>query len=277
MQNEPRTYRNSPFQIVLVVVLFLVLGIGFLASFNSSDILWMIPMAGILGITFLSVLFSMSAKTTLSDSGISTQTLLGTKSLAWNEISRVSGSGNAIKLHNNFGDVTVTPRVQLPGYDEVVNMIGDKRPDLFNPMEYGEMSKSWLGTILLPVVGVFFIGFGIFLYSQTQDNLSPLIVFIIIGLVFGSMVFTQPRSVSIQGNSILIQYFFNRKTLSADEIASIDLRYTQTRNGKHYFIALTLANKKVVRIAGVGPSLPIVYLVLRNWRRKNAGIGLTNL
>ncbi len=138
------------------------------------------------------------------------------------------------------------------------------------------MSRSWAGTLLLPVFGLLFVGVGLFLFTQNDELFFPLLIFFIMGLVFIGTPFFSAQAVSIQGSSIVIGYLFNQKTLSADEIASIDLRFTQTRNGKNYFIAINLVNRKTIRISGLSPSLPVVYLVLKNWHKKNSTSGLTN-
>ena len=49
------------------------------------------------------------------------------------------------------------------------------------------------------------------------------------------------------------------------------LSYQQSRNGKIYFIVLNLTDRKPIRVSGLIPSLPIVYLTLKNWLNKNAG------
>jgi hypothetical protein len=195
--------------------------------------------------------------------------------LRWNEISRVSGRGYAIKLHNFDGDVTVAPSPQLHGYTEVVDQIGVKRPDLFNPLEYGEMKRNLAGAIFFALVGLLlFIGFGLFILIQASDVVLPFLVFVVFGAIAVITVFLAPQSISIQGQSIVVGYLFNQKNFSADEIAAVDLRYTQTRNGKNYFVAITLANGKTLRISGLSPSLPVVYLVLRIWHRKNAPVSV---
>jgi len=66
-----------------------------------------------------------------------------------------------------------------------------------------------------------------------------------------------------------------QKILLANEIASIDLRFTQTRNGKNYFIAVNLVNRKTIRVSGLSPNLPVVYLVLKNWHKQNTISGQT--
>jgi hypothetical protein len=227
--------------------------------------------AGFLFLFFVTFL-SMTSKTIISDDEISSQSILGTKILRWSEIHRVSGRGYGIKLHNFDGDVTVSPSQRLPRYEEVIEWIGVKRPDLFSPQEFGEMTKSWVVTIFLPMLGLLFMGIAFFFFIQSSDALFPLLIFFIIGLLIIGMTLTSPQAISIQGNSIVIGYLFKQRTLPASEITSINLRYTQTRNGKQYYVALDLSSRSTIRISGLSPSLPIVYLVLKNWHRKNVGL-----
>jgi hypothetical protein len=188
MINEPRTYRHSSIQLILVIVLLGILSISFLAAISQIGYIFLIPFALFLGIIFLTALYSMTQKTILSDDGISTHTIFGGKSLRWSEISRVSGRGHAIKLHNFDGDMMVVPSPQLPGYEEVVEWIGIKRPDLFNPLEYGEMKKNWL-TLASLVVLTFsfvsvFVGLGI---SLSRSPRIPDIVFL--PLILSAVIF----------------------------------------------------------------------------------------
>jgi hypothetical protein len=277
--NEPRVYKNSPFVFGLLIVMFVVLfGAIFFTGgdIGFSNLIVMIPFALVFGFLFIFLVFTATAQTIISNEEISTKNLLGTKSLTWSQINRVSGRGYRIKLHNFDGDVTVAPSPQLPGYNEVIEWIGVKRPDLFNPQEYSEMKKSWLNTILTPMIGLLIIGIGFFAYTQASDTFFPFLIFIIIGLVFIGMPLASPQAVTIQGNSILLGYLFNQKTLPANEIVSIDLRFTQTRNGKNYFIAINLVNRKTIRVSGLSPNLPVAYLVLKNWHKKNVPSGQTN-
>ncbi|MBK9206779.1 MAG: hypothetical protein IPL71_00110 [Anaerolineales bacterium] len=134
---------------------------------DPSNLMVMIPFALLFVFLFIFLVVRATAQTIISEDEISTKTLLGTKSLRWSEVSRVSGRGYAIKLHNFDGDVTVAPATQLPGYDEVVNWIGMKRPDLFSPLEYAEMKKNWAGTIIFSMVGLFLLaGLGFCAYTS---------------------------------------------------------------------------------------------------------------
>jgi hypothetical protein len=89
------------------------------------------------------------------------------------------------------------------------------------------------------------------------------------------MTLSLPQSLTLEGKSLRVKYLFKEKTLLADEIESVDLRFSQSRNGKSYFILITQKDKKSLRISGLGLGLPIIYLTLKNWHKKNAEIGLT--
>lgn len=278
--NEPRVYKNSPFVFGLLFVMFIVLfGAIFFASGDAdfSNPLVMVFFVLMFGFFSTFFVFRATAQTIISNDEISTKNLLGTKTLAWSEIHHVSGTGYLIKLHNFDGDITIAPNLHLPGYNEVIEWIGVKRPDLFDPQEYSEMKKNWTGAIFISLMGLLLlIGLGFFVLTQANDVLISFLVFVLFWLIFVGMAFTTPLSVAIESTSIIIAYFFNKKTISAGEIASIDFLFTQTRNGKNYFIALYLTSGKLIRISGLSPNLPVAYLVLKNWHKKNNASGQTN-
>jgi hypothetical protein len=268
--NEPRVYKNSPVLFIFMLLIFGMLFIGLVFNMGRDTWYIMLPFGLAFGLIFVAAIFSMTSKTIISEDEISTQNLLGTKTLRWNEINQVSGWGHAIKLQDTDRHLTVAPSPQLPGYPEVIEWIGLKRPDLFSPQEYNQLSKSWLQRIFYTIFGVFLIGIGLFGYmQQNSDTFFPFIIVGIMGIIFTGMALASPQAITFQGNTLTISYLFKQKTLRTDEVASVDLRYTQTRNGKHYFAAINLVDRKTIRISGFGPNLPVVYLVLKNWQAKN--------
>ncbi len=276
MINEPRTYRHPIFQVVILLVVFGILAVGLFSSLDTSDYAPILPMAAFFVIIFLFSLYSLTLKTTISDTEISTQSLLGTRTLNWSEINHISGRGNAIKLHNMDDGVTVAPSSQLTGYEEVVEFIGAKRPDLFAPQDYSEMSRSWYGYILLGIIALFVVGTGLFLLTQAgTTGIVIFLFFLILALFIAYVTFSMPKSLALEGDTLFIKYFFSEKSIRAQEIAAINLNYRQTRNGKNYFIAIDLTNKRYTRISGIGPNLPIVFLVLKNWQKKYTTIRQT--
>lgn len=276
MMDEPRTYRHSTAQLVLALIVIGMLAVGLFFAMGPDNYIALLPFAVILLFTIIIFVYTLTVRTTISDTEISTQTILGMKSLGWSEINRVSGSGYAIKLRNLDGDVTVAPSPQLPKYEEVIEWIGVKRPDLFDPQEYSEMTKSWTNYIVLAFAALFLVGVAFFAFTQSSSGFIPLIFLFIIGIFVVYMTVFSPQALSIEGNSLLIRYFFSQRTLLADEIKSINLRFSQTRNGKNFFILLTLADGKSIRVSGIKPNLPVAYLVLKNWHKKNIPNGQTS-
>jgi len=239
--------------------------------------LWLtVPFVLLLGGLFVYTVFTYTAKTIVSEEEITTQTLLGSKTLRWTEVHRVSGRGYGIKLHNFDEDVTVAPMYRLPGYEEVIEWIGRKRPDLFGAQEFSEMRRGlWqvFGS-LIAITAVFGMA-GAFLWASdpealtSTDTIFPLIFLVIIIFAIGISLLSTPKSIALEGGTLRLHYLLNEKTILANEVVSIHYTYTQTRNGKRYFIAINLADRKTVRISGLSIGLPIVYLVLKNWHARN--------
>jgi hypothetical protein len=269
--NEPRVYQHSPLWFILVLAVFSILGIGIFTTAMQGGLFLAIP----LGIFFLIILLisvlSMTSKAALSDTEITSQNLLGRKTLMWNEIHSVSGTGMSIKLHNLAGDMTVSPSRTLPGYEEIIEEIGLKRPDLFSPQESTEFTRNWFSRFIFPLISLVFVGAGIYFLTQgaREDGLILFVFFGVISFVFFFAAFASPQSIAIEGRSLSLKYAFSQTALTADEIRSVALLFYRTRNGRRYFIQLDLTNGKVIKISGMNPSLPIVYLTLKNWHKKS--------
>lgn len=276
--NEPRIYQHTTVTKVFIIVLFLFMlgGVCFTLGVGLQSLWLTVPFVLLLGGLFVYTVFTYTAKTIVSEEEITTQTLLGSKTLRWTEVHRVSGRGYGIKLHNFDEDVTVAPMYRLPGYEEVIEWIGRKRPDLFSAQEFSEMRRGlWqvFGS-LIAITAVFGMA-GAFLWASdpealtSTDTIFPLIFLVIIIFAIGISLLSTPRSIALEGGTLRMHYLLNEKTILANEVVSIDYTYTQTRNGKRYFIAINLTDRKTVRISGLSIGLPIVYLILKNWHARN--------
>lgn len=267
MLTEPRTYRYSTARLVLLIVLLLLLGIAPFVILESANFLYILFGFAFIGLIMLVSVYSLTRSTTISHEGISTRSLLGERTLNWSEIQSVSGRGNAIKLHNRDGDVTVAPSPHLPGYPEVVEMIGAKRPDLFNSVNYGAMSRNWLSSLLFLVGGVLIIGIGIYLYFESDETVIPILFLAVVCLGFIASIFMSVLSLQLGGSLLTIRYLLSRSSLRREDVHSVGLSVTQTRSGKNYHIVMFTKNNRTIRFSGIGPNLPVVYLVLKNWHQ----------
>lgn len=270
MRSEPRTYRYSTFRLVLLIVLLLLLGIVPFVILGGDNFQYVLFSFALIGLIILISIFLLTRSTMISNDGISTRSLLGEKNLNWSEIDSVSGSGNAIKLHNRDGDVTVAPSPHLPGYPEVIEVIGAKRPDLFNPANYSVMARNWLKSLLFLGTGAILIGVGIYLYFESNETVMPILFLAAVGLGFIASVFMSVISLELDGALLTVRYLLSKTLLNADDIHSIGLTVTQTRNGKSYHITMFTKHNRMIRFSGIGPNLPVVYLVLKTWYQGHA-------
>jgi PH (Pleckstrin Homology) domain-containing protein len=269
--NEPRTYRYSTVRLVLLILLLVLLGTVPFMILGSTQSVYILISWTFIGLIMAIAIYSLTRSTTISDDGISSRTLFGERSLNWSEIDSVSGRGNGIKLHSRDGD-TVAPSPQLPGYPEVIEIIGAKRPDLFNPTGGRAMSRNWFGSLLFLVIGAVSVGAGIYLYfdpSETE-SLMPLIFLAVVALAFVISIFTSVLALNFEGPALTVRYLVGRTTLKPDEIRSVVFGVTQTRNGKSYNVHIFTTRGRTISFSGIGPSLPIVYLVLKNWQQGRA-------
>lgn len=273
---EPRVYKSSPMVFVVLLVFFALLFGGIIFGVGLQDVSFILPMVAIIMLLLVFAFVVQFATVTVSDDEISIQGLVGIKTLRWTEVARVSGSGYTLKLYNRDEDVKMSISPRLPGYEEIVEFAGVKRPDLFSPNEYGEMKRGLTVYILMFLFITVILGVTVaFVYSTFDASAStpvqylPLLVFVVMVLFFGAMVFSVPRSLTLDGNTLNLKYIFSEKTVRADEITIIQLRFTQSRNGKQYFINLGLRNRGDVQLRGLGVGLPVAYLVLKNWHRSH--------
>jgi hypothetical protein len=270
--NEPRVYKHSNGRLLLVIIVFALILAGLFYWLTQDMMAIAVPAAVIIFFILIASILSLRSQTIITDDDISTKSIFGTKTLKWTEINRVSGRGYAIKLHNFDGDVTIAPSPQLPGYAEVIGIIGSKRPDLFNPAENNVLSRGVLSILAFLIMSAVYVGMSIFLYLDSSNNLLTLGFIGFFGLMVLVFMFLSVISVRMEGRTLTISYLLSKTVLKAEEIRTIGLNVTQTRYGKNYSIFMFTTGNRSIRFSGVGPSLPITYLVLKNWQMNNSQV-----
>ena len=76
MLSEPRVYRHAPIQIILTLVLFAMLAGGLSLAVNRDTILIVLPFGFLLLLLALYSIYSLTVRTTISESEISVQSIL---------------------------------------------------------------------------------------------------------------------------------------------------------------------------------------------------------
>lgn len=269
--NEPRVYKNSPGTLILIAVFFIILVVSITVG-AVIDPIAMFLLGGFGILVFLIVFFTVSSKAVLSEDEITSQNILGGKTLRWTEITRASGTGSGIKLHSE--DTTVSINPQLPGYEEIIEIIGQKRADIFSAQEFSIMRRglgSYFGFLIIMLM---FVGIGVFYFTEANFSSDSLVSMGFIALflfIFLWIFLASPQSLTLDNSNLQIKYLLGEKNFQANEIAGIFFAFTRSRRGgKRYYVGITAKNGKQIRVSGLNVSLPVAYLVLKNWHRKFA-------
>jgi len=271
--NEPRVYKQPLFGVFLSAIMMMFsCGIIFFVSNTLTDLWFIIPILGLFGIAFLISLFSYTSKVTITDDEITSSYLFIPKTLRWTEINRASGTGSGIKLHSE--DTTVSISSRLPGVEEIIEIIGQKRADIFSHQEFSEMRRGLFSYLGFFAIGLLFAGIIIAFFMMSDFSSDSLLsaAFIAFFLIFFMWTFlSSPQSLTIENNNLQVKYLLGEKNFSANDVASIFFAHTRTRRGgKQYFISLNSKDGKNIRISGLNIGLPVAYLVLKNWHKKFA-------
>lgn len=274
--SKTRTYKQNYWRDWLGLIITFFFTVVSIFSLWKGNWQTGVPFYCFFGSLFLSILFSLTERVKISQESISLKTLLKTKTLAWDNISRVSSGSESIKLHNSGNTIVISLNSKLQDYEEIINQIGIKRPDLFNPQVNNEISGTFLTDIpttwLILITAL--IGYGFWAYKT--DGINPVLTLfygITIPIIIAIMLYwviSSPKSVIIQEKSIVISYPFSQKELHSIDLISINFGHTIDMNGaKNYFVVFYLRNENPVYISDFRINLPITYLVLKNWHKQN--------
>ncbi|MFZ5909451.1 MAG: hypothetical protein ACOYYU_05500 [Chloroflexota bacterium] len=271
--NDPRIYRHTRSEMVLAFLAVFLLGIfaGVLA-FIGTELTTALTMGvfAVFGAIYAVVMFSYSVS--MSATGISSRMVWMEKSLSWSEIRQVKGNDNSLKLQDMDGSVTVAIHSHLPGFEEIVTHIGDKRPDLFAPPAFDEMRRGLSSILPIAIVLLVLAGGAFFLSQSGEETWILLVLFAALGLFLVVTLATAPRAVVLEAGALRIEYLFRERLIRAAEIQAAQLAYQNTRHGKVYFAQLLLVGGKKVKLTGLQPGAPVTYLALREWHKRQMGV-----
>jgi hypothetical protein len=263
MEANIQTFRHSPGKLILMFLGGLFFGV-FAFSVGQIDYF----LIGITGIVLVVALFYATSSVKISSDEIMTTRLLGSKSLRWSDIARVSMWGQAIKLHS-YDDLVLSIDPQLDGYKDILDIVFSKRPDLLDRSENNEMSRSWLAGIVTLGFGLSLIAIPVFLFfvDGEVDGIFFLFLFVI-GVAVIAVWFLSPKSITLESRNLMLGFFFKEEPYSADDINSISLEKRRTRNGYVYFAQINLASGKKIKLPAFKQGAALTYQILKRWHKK---------
>jgi hypothetical protein len=187
---------------------------------------------------------------------------------------------------------------QVSGYPRIVEILRQKRPDLFGMADsssgQGNLSasgfeqrpasnsdgsvsasafagaktfrKSFLRQYGINVVLIFFCLLFVWLAFQEPEN--QVAAFVAAGFCLLMMVFTlfQVSAVKVEPNRLTIETLFEQKELSARQIKDIKMQSVRGRHGRvTNFVVIIPAEGKKYSLGGFAEGEEILYGFLTNW------------
>jgi hypothetical protein len=281
---KPRVFRYPIF--ILIATYSFALILGCFSVFSLQDINTFLFSCVIFFVTLGSVWF-VSAKVEVNEKGIVASRMFGLSiaQAEWGEIKQIkpTATGQALELITQKGS-SFKVSSQVSGYPEIVQILREKRPDLFGMVsstspdgqtQFGGnaapaftgtkvFSKSWLRQF-----GSYFLTVPLFVVSVMAvfTDKENMIVALIMGAVFLFMMITPFFAVSavkIEGNKITIESFLEEKELTASQIKEIKMKSVRSRSTVHHFVVIS-ADKKNYSLGGFSEGAEIIYGFLLNW------------
>ncbi|HSA99032.1 MAG TPA: hypothetical protein VLE49_00165 [Anaerolineales bacterium] len=266
-------WTRLPFYFSTVAAAFIViLAIidGELGVFLGAFVLFLIMCA-------LSLSFSF--KVEVRDAGILVDTLISQSHIGWNEISEMkSGSfQHGLELKRKKGkSVKVSGAVN--GYSTIVEILRQKRPDLFGGSATGEPSsfsftetKVYKKSLLMQYGGMI-IGIPLLIFSAIAI-LNGYSEYFFVGIFLGGysiylifQPFFHASKIRIEPNRLVFEMFFGEKEFSASQIEKIWIKTVRGRYGTAFqYVMVKPVQGRAISLRGFGVGEEILYGVLMNW------------
>ena len=295
--DKPMVFRYSTGWLAVLYVfttIFCCTGL-LLATQDLGDSFPSLMLALLFGLSALSV----SSKVEVKETGIRTSSLLRNAEIKWNEIASIKPNAMQKKLEliSNTGN-SVKVSTQVKGYAAIVELLRQKRPDLFagtataplqqivfatsleqspslssNPSvpasivsENKTFQKSFLrvyGLLFLLVPLLFLFVWLAFASAEARTASLVTAVFCILLML---IPFLQVSSVKAEPNKLTIETFFEQKELHARQIKEIKMQAVRGRYGRvTNFVHIVPAEGKKYPLSGFSEGEEIIYGYLMNW------------
>ena len=288
---KPLVFRYSTAWLVvlyLFTTLFCCAGL-LVASQNIGNSLPSLALALLFGLSALSA----SSKVEVTQAGIRASAWLRSSTIQWDEIAQMRSDSfkRKLELRSRTGK-TVNVSTQVKGYPVIVELLRQKRPDLFGEGTSAPVQLSGtdtLGSAVTPNPGLPFTETKTFKKSILKQFTLSFVMFpVLLLMVWLGMAspefrtasfisagfcllvlivpFFQVSAVKLEPNKLTIESFFEEKEFSARQIKEIKMQSVTGRYGRvTNFVNVIPAEGKKYPIGGFQEGDELVYGFLMNW------------
>ncbi len=289
---KPLVFKYPLFWRILMYLSLAFFGcVGLLVA--TQNIVNSLPFLG-LALAMALVIMAFSPKVEISETGIRASGMFGSSEVNWNDIKRIKSGGlsQRLDLYKSNGQI-VKVSAQVSGYPRIVEILRQKRPDLFgmaaasSPSRQGnQLASSSYGS---PAPAPAFTGTKFFKKSLFSQYAGFLLYIPVCLLSFWSLL-TEPEyqigalllgiacivmmlfslfqinGIKVEPNKLTVQTLFGEKDFGAREIREIKMQSVRRRYGNvtTYVVVASVEGKKYSLI-GFSDGTEIIYGFLTNW------------
>jgi hypothetical protein len=269
------------------IAFFGFVGLLQIVSQNLVNSLPFVVLAALIGL--IALVFSPAVE--VSEAGIRAYGMFSSAEIRWDEITTLRSSPlrGRLQLSSKTGTV-VNVSTQVSGYPRLVELIRQRRPDLFggdlsnrapgtaSAVRYGELSSvpSFTGTktfrknflaqyalsfLLIPVCLLLVWS----LFVEPQYRIWAILFggFCVVMMV---LPFFQPGIIKLEPNKLTTESFFNQREFAAKHIRDISLKTVRSRRGvATNFVNIQPVEGSAIALAGFQEGDEILYGTLLNW------------
>ena len=262
MQSNEKTFRYTYILKNLGVVYLLFLAIGFWITFAFDGPVFFIFV--FLGVGVLGIIIYVTTSVTVFGEEISGRTLMVSRALRWSEIGSIKSTSSSFKLVNIDGDITIRVNARMDGYAEILDLLYQKRGDLFDANKFKSFSKSITALFagLISYCLLFLLSMLRLVFGRDWESAGFSIVFGLLVFYMLKGLFFTPKNITLEADALTLQYFRKTNSYLRDNIASILFSGSQ--------VSIILKNNSHIVISGFSASPIVIYFVLRRWHQKPA-------
>jgi hypothetical protein len=257
------------------------------ASQNIANSLPFLVLAALMGLSAT----AFSPKVEVSDAGIRADGMFSSSEIRWDEIDEIKSipMKRRLELVRKSGGV-VNVSTQVSGYPRIVELIRQRRPDLFGgttaPISLGNSSStpyqsppsaaSYSGTRtfskgFFKQYGILFIVIPFFFFAlwttitEPENRVGALIAAAFCGVMM-FLPFFQVSSIKVEPDKLTIETLFEEKVIRALEVKEIKLQSVRGRYGRvTNYVNIILVRGRNYPLQGFSGGDEIIYGTLLNW------------
>ena len=250
------------------------------ASQNILNSLLLLGLAALTGV----IAMALSPDVEVSEAGLRSSGMFSSAEIGWDDIAGLKSVPlkRRLELSKKNGEV-VNVSTQVSGYPRIVEIIRQRRPDLFggipargslrasSPSHSSENETRTFSKGLLKQYGISFIlipfsFFAIWIaLTEPQQRTGALIAAVICGILMVLPLF-QVSSIKVEPDKLTIETLFEEKGLRAREIKEIKLQSVRGRYGRvTHFVNIILITGQKYPVHGFPEGDEIIYGTLLSW------------